>query len=177
MVAIMTNKFFEKSKNFFENGDLTNTLDYYEKAISYIDSKKDKSSYFQFLKQILNHCRENELIEEEAIVLRSLGRTYSIFKHYVESLNYHRESLEIQKKLGRKKELAEGLLFLAEDLEVCGNFDECVEAFQSAAEVFQELGKLKKVKEIKKEISRLEEFSKEMVEDEYIMQKFHVDKY
>ncbi len=177
MVAIMNNEFFEKSKNFFENGDLTNTLDYYEKAISYIDSKKDKSSYFQFLKQILNHCRENELIEEEAIVLRSLGRTYSVFKHYVESLNYHRESLEIQKKLGRKKELAEGLLFLAEDLEVCGNFDECVEVFQSAAEVFQELGKLKKVKEIKKEISRLEEFSKEMVDDEYIMQKFHVDKY
>ncbi len=177
MVAIMSNEFFEESKRFFESGDLTNTIDYFEKAISYIDHKRDKSSYIQFLTQILKHCRENDLKKEEAIVLRSMGRTYSIFKQYVESLNYHRESLKIQRKLGRKMEVAEGLLFLSEDLEMCGNFDECVESYQSAAEIFRELGKLRKAEDIKKEISRLVEFSKEMIEDEYIMNKFHVDKY
>ena len=86
-------------------------------------------------------------------------------------------AIRVYNTLGRKKELAEGLLFLAEDLEICGNYDECVESFLGAEEIFQDLGELRKVQEINKEISRLKEFSKEMVEDEYILQKFHVDKY
>jgi len=177
MVAIMNNEFFEKSKIFFDNRELDNSLDYYEKALSYIDLQKDKSNYLRFLKEILKYCKENDLLEQEALALRALGRTYSIFKQYVESLNYHRESLKIQRKLGRKKELSEGLLFLAEDLEICGNYDECIEAFLGAEEIFLELGKLREAKEIKKEISRIKEVSKEMVEDEYILQKFNVDKY
>lgn len=177
MVAIINNEFFEKSKTFFDNRELDNSLDYYEKALSYIDLQKDKFNYIQFLKEILKYCKENDLLEQEALALRALGRTYSVFKQYVESLNYHKESLKIQRKLGRKKELAEGLLFLAEDLEICGNYDECIEAFLGAEEIFHELGKLSEAKEIKKEISRIKEFSKEMVEDEYILQKFHVDKY
>ncbi|MBA7715573.1 hypothetical protein ES703_124624 [subsurface metagenome] len=92
-------------------------------------------------------------------------------------MKYHYLSLKIQKKLGKKLETAEGLVFLAEDLEVSGNFDKSIEIFQEAAEIFQDLGKLRNIKEIDKEISRLQEFSREMVEDEYIMQKFNVDKY
>ncbi|GAH08704.1 unnamed protein product, partial [marine sediment metagenome] len=61
MVAIMNNGFFEKSKKFYENGDLSNALDYYEKALSYIDLSKGKSVYIQFLEMILNHCKENKL--------------------------------------------------------------------------------------------------------------------
>ena len=177
MVAIMNNDFFEKSKKFYNDGDLTNALDYYEKALSYIDTTREKSAYIQFLTKILDYCKENELIEEQAVVLRSLGRTHSIFKNYVESLNYHRESLKIQRKLGRKKDVAEGLLYLAEDLEVSGNFEECTKAFESASEIFHELGKLRQCKDIKKEISRLKEFSKQMVEDEYFLNKFNIDKY
>lgn len=177
MVAIMNNDFFEKSKKFYNDGDLTNALDYYEKALSYIDTTREKSAYIQFLIKILDYCKENELIEEQAVVLRSLGRTHSIFKNYVESLNYHRESLKIQRKLGRKKDVAEGLLYLAEDLEVSGNFEECTKAFESASEIFHELGKLRQCKDIKKEISRLKEFSKQMVEDEYFLNKFNIDKY
>ena len=177
MVAIMNNDFFEKSKKFYNDGDLTNALDYYEKALSYIDTTREKSAYIQFLTKILDYCKENELIEEQAVVLRSLGRTHSIFKNYVESLNYHRESLKIQRKLGRKKDVAEGLLYLAEDLEVSGNFEECTKAFESASEIFYELGKLRQCKDIKKEISRLKEFSKQMVEDEYFLNKFNIDKY
>lgn len=177
MVAIMNNEFFEKSKKFYEDGDLSNALDYYEKALSYIDTTKEKSSYIQFLEKILHHCKENELIEEEAIALRSLGRTHSIFKNYVESLNYHRESLKLQRKLGRKRDVAEGLLYLAEDLEVSGNYEECINAFKTASEIFRELGKLRICKDIEKEVFRLNEFSKEIFEDEYLMSKFHVDKY
>ena len=92
-------------------------------------------------------------------------------------MKYHYLSLKIQKKLGKKLETAEGLVFMAEDLEVSGNFDKSIEIFQEAAEIFQDLGKLRNIKEIDKEISRLREFSREMVEDEYIMQKFNVDKY
>jgi len=176
MVAIMDNKFFEKSKEFFENGDLINSIEYYEKAIPYID-KKEKASYIQFLKKILEYCREKDLQEEEAVVLRCLGRTHSVFKHSFESLKYHEESLRIQRKLGKKTNLAEGLVFLAEDLEVSGNYKKCLKIYNDAAEIFHELGKLRKEKDIKKEISRLDAFSKEMVEDEYIMNKFHVDKY
>ncbi|MFX1339494.1 MAG: hypothetical protein ACFFDK_12850 [Promethearchaeota archaeon] len=177
MVAIMNNEFFEKSKKFYENGDLSNALDFYEKALSYIDSSKEKSAYIQYLNSILNHCKENQLIEEQAIVLRSLGRTHSIFKNYVESLNYHRESLKIQRMLGKKSDVAEGLLYLAEDLEVSGNYEECINVFKNASEVFRELGKLRKCKEIEKEISRLNDFSKDIFEDEYLRNKFHIDKY
>jgi len=92
-------------------------------------------------------------------------------------MKYHYLSLKIQKKLGKKLETAEGLVFLAEDLEVSGNFDKSIETFQEAVELFQDLGKLRNVKEIKKEISRLQEFSREMVEDEYMLHKFNVDKY
>ncbi len=177
MVAIMNNDFFEKSKKFYNDGDLTNALDYYEKALSYIDTTREKSAYIQFLTKILDYCKENELIEEQAVVLRSLGRTHTIFKNYVDSLKYHQESLKIQRKLGRKKDVAEGLLYLAEDLEVSGNFEECVKSFESASEIFHELGKLRQCKDIKKEISRLKEFSKQMVEDEYFLNKFNIDKY
>ena len=176
MVAIMSNNFFEQSKTFFEDGDIKNTLESYEKAISYID-QKDKSIYLQFLNQILTYCREKNLKEEEAIVLRSLGRTHSIFKQYVESLKYHEESLKIQRKLGKKMDVAEGLLYLAEDLEVSGNYENCIKAFEDAEEIFQELGKLRKVKEIKKELARLSDFSKQMVEDEYYLKEFNIDKY
>jgi len=92
-------------------------------------------------------------------------------------MKYHYQSLKIQKKLGKKLETAEGLVFLAEDLEVSGNFDKCIKTFQEANDLFQELGKLRKVKDIKKELSRLKAFSKEMVEDEYYLHKFNVDKY
>ncbi|MFX1389347.1 MAG: hypothetical protein ACFE9Z_04695 [Promethearchaeota archaeon] len=170
---------FERSKRFFEDGDILNTIENYEKAIERIDRTqlKNKNDYIQFLEAILTHCRENNLTEEEALVLRALGRTYSLFKQHAESMKYHYQSLKIQKKLGKKLETAEGLVFLAEDLEVSGNFDICIKTFQEASELFQDLGKLRRVKEIKKEISRLEDFSREMVEDEYILHKFNVDKY
>jgi tetratricopeptide (TPR) repeat protein len=170
---------FEKSKKLFEDGDVKNTLENYEKAMERIDRSqiKNKQEYLQFLESILNHCKEHNLSEEEALVLRALGRTYSLFKQYPESMKYHYQSLKIQKKLGKKLETAEGLVFFAEDLEVSGNFDKCVEVFHEALEVYQDLGKLRKVKEIKKEITRLEEFSKEMVTDEYLLNKFNVDKY
>ncbi|MFW9876490.1 MAG: hypothetical protein ACFFG0_25635 [Candidatus Thorarchaeota archaeon] len=179
VASIDHTEFFEKSRKFFEDGDILSTIENYEKAMERIDRNqiKNKPEYIQFLEAILKHCKENNLQEEEALVLRALGRTYSIFKQYPESMKYHYQSLKIQKKLGKKLETAEGLIFLAEDLEVSGNFDTCIKTFQEAAEVFQDLGKLRKVKEIKKEITRLEEFSREMVEDEYMLQKFHVDKY
>ena len=180
MVAIMDHiELLEKSKQFFEERDIQNTLDHYNKALERIDRTKlkNKSDYIQFLQSILKYCQENDLPENEALVLRALGRTYSLFKQHVDSMKCHYQSLKIQKKLGKKVETAEGLVFLAEDLEVSGNYDKSVEAFKEASEVFQELGKLRKVKDIQKEISRLNEFSKEMVEDEYFLNKFQVDKY
>ncbi|MFX0106110.1 MAG: tetratricopeptide repeat protein [Candidatus Hodarchaeota archaeon] len=179
VASINHSELFEKSKKFFEDGDILNTLENYQKAIERIDRSqlKNKSEYIQFLESILNHCKENNLPEEEALVLRALGRTYSLFKQHAESMKYHYQSLKIQKKLGKKLETAEGLVFLAEDLEVSGNFDKSIKTFQEASELFQDLGKLRRVKEIKKEITRLEEFSKEMVEDEYLLHKFNVDKY
>jgi len=172
----MNNEFFEKSKIFFESGDISNTLESYEKSIAYIDPK-DKSSYIQFLNLILKHCKEKQLEEEEAIALRSLGRTHSIFKQYVESLRYHEESLRIQRKLGNKTEVAEGLLFLAEDLEVSANYEHCLKAFEDATEVFHDLGKLGKAKEIQKEVDRLRSFSEQMVEEESYLKKFHMDNF
>ena len=179
VASINHTELFEKSKKFFEDGDILNTLENFEKAMERIDRTqiKNKQEYLQFLESILDHCRQNNLPEQEALVLRALGRTYSIFKQYPESMKYHYQSLKIQKRLGKKLETAEGLVFLAEDLEVSGNFDKSIQTFQEASEVFQDMGKLRKVKEIKKEISRLEEFSREMVEDEYIMHKFNIDKY
>jgi tetratricopeptide (TPR) repeat protein len=175
MVATINNEFFEKSKQFFEHADLTNALDYYEKALSFIDNTKEKSNYIRFLNQILEYCKNHQLIEEQAFVLRSLGRTYSIFKNYVESLKYHQESLKIQRKLGKKRDVAEGLLYLAEDLEISGNYDECINTFQTALNIYNELGKLTECKKIKKELNRLKEFSKDIYEAEYIMNKFHLD--
>ena len=172
--------FFEKSKKIFDTGDVSNTLDEYDKALIYINPSSktiNKSDYIKFLEKILKHCKENQMLEEEAVVLRSLGRTHSIFKHHVESLKYHELSLVIQRELGNKKEVAEGLVFLAEDLEVSGNYKRCIQMFTDAADLFYELGNLQKEEEAKSEISRLKKFSEEMAEDEYIMNKFHVDNY
>ncbi len=180
MVAIITyQEFFEKSKKLFEEKDIIKSLESYQKAMEYVDRAhiKNKSEFIQFLQLILKHCIENKLPEQEALVLRTLGRTYSLFKQHAESMKYHYRSLKIQKKLGKKQETAEGLVFLAEDLEVSGNFNKCVATFQEASEVFKDLGKLREVKEIQKQITRLQEFSKEMVEDEYYLNKFQVDKY
>jgi tetratricopeptide (TPR) repeat protein len=179
VASINSNELFEKSKKLFENGDIDNTIETYEKAIHNIDRTKlkNKQDYIQFLEAILKHCKENNLQDQEALVLRTLGRTYSIFRQHAESMKYHYQSLKIQKKLGKQIDVADGLVFLAEDLEISGNYDKCIKTFQEAAEIYQKLGKLRKVKDIKKEISRLKEFSKEMVEDEYYLHKFNIDKY
>ncbi|MFX1479549.1 MAG: tetratricopeptide repeat protein [Promethearchaeota archaeon] len=179
VASIEHQEFFEKSKKYFEDKDIENTLDQFEKAIERLDRSKvtNKSEFIQFLQSILDYCRDNNLSEQEALVLRALGRTHSIFKQYAESMKYHYQSLKIQKRLGKKIETAEGLIFLAEDLQVSGNYDECIKIYQEATELYQKLGKLRNVKEIKKEIDRLKEFSKEMVEDEFILHKFHVDRY
>jgi len=177
MVATMDN--FEKSKELFESGDIQNTIETYEKAIDHIDRSKtkQKEEYIAFLDKILKYCQENGLGIEEAMVLRALGRTYSKFKQHAEGLKYSYQALKIQKKLGKKMDIAESLVFLAEDLEVSGNYDECINSFTEAAEIYHDLGKLRKEKTIRKEVSRLKDFSKQMLEDEYIMHKFNVDKY
>ena len=95
----------------------------------------------------------------------------------MEGLKFSYQALKIQKKIGKKLDVAESLVFLAEDLEVSGNYEECVQTFTEAAEIFHEMGKLRKENDVIKEINRLKAFSKQMVEDEYIMNKFHVDNY
>ncbi|MBY8983928.1 MAG: tetratricopeptide repeat protein [Candidatus Lokiarchaeota archaeon] len=179
VASIEHEELFEKSKKFFDEEDIDNTLDHYEKALERFDRSKhkNKSDYINFLQLILDYCQENKLPEQEALVLRALGRTHSLFKQHAESMKYHYQSLKIQKRLGKKVETAEGLVFLAEDLEISGNYDKSIETFQEASELFQDLGKLRNVKDITKELKRLKEFSKEMVEDEYLLNKFNVDKY
>ena len=179
VTSIEHQELFERSKIFFEDKNLEKALHNYELALERIDRTKlkNKTEYIQFLDSILKFCRENNLPEQEALVLRALGRTYSVFKQHAESMKCHYQSLKIQKKLGKKVETAEGLVFLAEDLEVSGNYEKSVQIFQEASEIFQDLGKLKKINDITKEINRLKEFSKEMVEDEYYLNRFHVEKY
>jgi tetratricopeptide (TPR) repeat protein len=177
MVATIDN--FEKSKEFFKLKDIPNTLETYEKVIEHIDRSKasQKSELINFLNSIVDYCRENELQEEEAMALRALGRTYSKFKDHAEGLKYSYQALKIQKKLGKRLDIADGLSFLAEDLEVSGNYDECIKSFTEAAQIYHQLGKLKREKQVKKEIERLKQFSKNMVEDEYLLNKFHIDNF
>ena len=177
MVATVGN--FKKSKEFFKNGDVLNALETFDKVLEHFDQAKElnKTELLQFLNDILQHCRDNNLKIEEATVLRTLGRVHSKLRNHVEGLKYSYQALKIQKKIGKKLDIAESLVFLAEDLEVSGNYDECVQTFTEAAEIFREMGKLSKEKEVLKEISRLKAFSEEILEDEYIMNKFHVDNY
>jgi len=177
MVATVEN--FEKSKEFFKNGDVLNALERFDKVLEHFDQAKElnKTELLQFLNEILQHCKDNNLPNEEAGVLRSLGRAHSKLRNHVEGLKFSYQALKIQKKIGKKLDIAESLVFLAEDLEVSGNYDECIQIFTEAAEAFHELGKLRKEKDIIKEINRLEAFSKEIVEDEYIMNKYGVDNY
>ena len=170
---------FEKSKEFFQMGDISNTLDSYEKVIDQIDRSKsgNKTEFITFLEKILQYTRDNDLKLEEAMVLRAMGRTYTKFRNHVEGLKYSYQALKIQRKIGKKLDIAESLAFLAEDLEVSGNFDDCIKTYNEAAEIYHELGKLRKEKDIKKEIVRLKSFSKNIYEDEYLRNKFQVDKY
>ena len=177
MVATADN--FERSKEFFDSGDILNTLESFNKVIENIDrtQTKHKTELIQFLQNLLKHCQEKNLKSEEAMVLRALGRTHAKFREHAEGLKYSYQALKIQKKLGKKLDVAEGLEFLAEDLQISGNYDKCIESFTEAAEIYHDLGKRRKEKDIKKKISELKEFSKEMVEDEYFLHKFNIDKY
>lgn len=177
MVATADN--FERSKEFFNSGDVLNTLESFNKVIENLDrtQTKRKKELIHFLNNLLKHCQDNNLKAEEAMVLRALGRTHAKFREHAEGLKYSYQALKIQKKLGKKIDIAEGLEFLAEDLQISGNYDKCIESFTEAAEIYRELGRLRKEKDIKKKISALKEFSKEMVEDEYFLHKFNIDKY
>ena len=175
MVAIMGDDLFRRSKEFFKSGDVRNTLETYEKFILTIDKTKDHKEYIDFLRTLLTYCIDNDLKDEEALVLRDMGRTYSIFKKYPDSLKHHWLSLKIQRKLGKKKEIAEGLFFIAEDLVVSGNFSESFNSYQEAIEIYKNLGKNKIVKDIQKKLKTLKEYSKEAVEEDYMLNKFHVD--
>ncbi len=177
MVATPDN--IKKSKEFFENGDIINTLISFNETIEHYDSKKGdkKEELIQFLNNILQYCIDNNLLNEEAMVLRTLGRTHTKFKDHVKGLKFSYQALKIQKKLGKKLVVAESLVFLAEDLEVSGNYEDVIKSFNEAAEIFHELGELEKEEAVNKEIERLNDFSKEMVDDEYFLNKYQVDKY
>ena len=177
MVATVDN--FEKSKEFFKSGDIFNALDSFTKALDRSDTSKngDKEELILFLENLLQYSKDNNLRDEEAMVLRTLGRTHSKFRNHVEGLKYSYQALKIQKKIGRKLDIAESLVFLAEDLEISGNSDECIKSFSEAAEIFHELGKLDKEVEIKDEIRRLEVFSEQIVKDEFNLKKFNIDNY
>ena len=179
MVATVDNLDLEKSKEFFKNGDIINALESFTKAFESSGTPKEaeKKIFILFLENLLQYCKENNLRNEEALVLRTLGRTHSKFKNYVEGLKYSYQALKIQKKIGRKLDIAEGLVFLAEDLEISGNSDECIKSFTEAAEIFHDLGKLDKEIEIKNEIKRLEEFSEQIVKEEFNLKKFNIDNY
>lgn len=177
MVAIMGNEHFKKSKELFKRGDMESTLETYEKALSNIDKSSESKQYILFLKDILEYCREHNLQEEEAVALRAMGRTYSIFKQYVDSLKYHWLSLKIQRKLGKKKEVAQGLIFIAEDLEVRGDYDESRESYTEAMKIYEELGKTEEVQAIKKKLKRIDNFSKEALEEDYLRSRFNIDNY
>ena len=177
MVTTVDN--FKKAKEFFKNGDVHNALESFDKVLEHFDQAKElnKTELLLFLNNLLQHCRDNNLNNEEATVLRSLGRTHSKLRNHVEGLKFSYQALKIQKKIGKKLDIAGSLVFLAEDLEVSGDYDECIVIFTEAAEIFHEMGKLQKETDVIKEIDRLKAFSKEIVEDEYIMNKFHVDNY
>ena len=168
---------FNRSKELFKSGDIESTLETYEKALSKIDHSADSKKYILFLQDILDYCREHNLKEEEAVALRAMGRTYSIFKKYVDSLKYHWLSLKIQRKLGKKKEVAQGLTFVAEDLEVRGDYDESRESYNEAIRIYEELGKTDEVEALKEKLKRIENFSKEALEEDYIRSKFNIDNY
>jgi len=177
MVATVDN--FEKSKEFFKSGDILNALESFTKALGRSDTSKDtiKEELILYLENLLQFSKDNNLRDEEAMVLRTLGRTHSKFRNHVEGLKYSYQALKIQKKIGRKLDIAESLVFLAEDLEISGNYDECVKSFNEAAEIFHELGKVNKEIEIKDEINRLEVFSEQIVKDEFNLKKFNIDNY
>jgi len=173
MVASMDSQ-FEEVKKVFKSGDISNTIGSLDEILTGLSKDSDQTKYIQFLEEILATCREKQLKEEEALVLRTLGRIHSIFNQHIESLNYHRESLKLQRKLGRKSDIAMGLVMLGEDLEIAGQYDESLEAFKNAYDIFYELGKRRRTKEIQKEIARLEEFSREMEQDEFYLKKFNL---
>lgn len=177
MVATVEN--FEKSKEFFKNGEVLNALERLDKVLEHFDqvTEVNKKELLQFLNELLQHCKDNNLQNEEARVLRILGRIHSKLRNHVEGLKFSYQALKIQKKIGKKLDVAESLVFLAEDLEVSGNYEECIQTFKEAADIFHEMRKLRKEKDVIKEISRLKAFSKQIVEDEYIMNKFNVDNY
>ena len=177
MVATVEN--FEKSKEFFKNGEVLNALERLDKVLEHFDqvTEVNKKELLQFLNELLQHCKDNNLQNKKTRVLRILGRIHSKLRNHVEGLKFSYQALKIQKKIGKKLDVAESLVFLAEDLEVSGNYEECVQIFMEAVEVFHELGELRKEEDILKEINRLKAFSKQMVEDEYIMNKFNVDNY
>jgi len=177
MVAIMPDDLFKRSKQFFKSGDIKNTLDTYEKALSNIDRSKKSEHYIEFLRDLLKYCKQKNLKEEEALVLRAMGRTYSVFKEYVDSLKHHWLALKIQRKLGKRMEVAEGLQFIAEDQEVSGDFDEAVNSFTEARDIFKTLGKKDRVLRINKELKRLEDYSKEALEEDYMLNKFNIDEF
>ena len=66
VASINHTELFEKSKKLFEDGDILNTIENYEKAMERIDRSqiKNKTEYIQFLESILNHCIDNNLPEE-----------------------------------------------------------------------------------------------------------------
>lgn len=170
---------FEKAKELFNSGDIISSLDTFDKFLDQLDRSKAniKLEIFQFLENILSHCQKSDLPNEEAVVLRTLGRAHTKYKEHSEALKYSYQALKVRKRLGKKLDIADSMVFLAEDLEVSGNYKECIENFSEAAGIYHELGKLRKEKEVRKELTRLESFSKQMVEDEYYLQKFHVDNY
>ena len=176
---VATSEDFEKAKELFNSGDIISSLDSFDKFLDNLDRSKTKNKVeiFQFLENVLKHCQDNNLSNEEAVTLRTLGKAHTKFKEHPEALKYSYLALKVRKKLGKKLDIADSLVFLAEDLEVSGNYKECIENFSEAADIYRDLGKLRKEKEVRKELTRLESFSKQMVEDEYYLQKFHVDNY
>lgn len=177
MVAIMSNnELFEKSRLCFNEGDVQAAIEHLEALISSMNAGeiKENDDHVQYLNDLLKYCRDNQLVELEAKVLRVLGTAYRLLNKLKESENFHHESLKIQRKSGRKADLADGLVLLSDSLQINGKHDECLDALKTAADIYRELGKLRREKELRKHISKLEKFSKDMLDEDYYVRKFHI---
>lgn len=165
---------YQKTLEHFKNEEMSECLDSFEKALHYVQDKRDSNKLLRLLTDVLEYTKEHGDKTLEAEVLKNLGRLYAVRKEHTQGLQSYQKARIISKELGDKKGEAEALEYMAADYAVCAKMNFAVNFYRQALDLYKDTDNREKIDKIVWEIQKIEEVGDELDRDEFLMRKFHL---
>ncbi len=167
---------YEKSLEFFRKKDISKSLEYFERALKFVQSKRESNRLLTLLSDMLEYSQKEGDKNLEAIVLKNLGKIHAIRKDFAKGLQSYQQAMKIHKELGNELGEAESMEYIASDFAIIGKYDFAIDYYRRALDIYQELGNQEKINKVAWEIKKIEEVGVEIDRNEYLLKKFNINR-